>query len=139
MIKQFSRAQICMSSARLLLVTKLRTFHPWIVVRGANGEIIVKESLKATAMAFGLAILCGSLTWGCAAATNSVVHNKANSARQNKDNQTAAVASGDAFFTVRNNKVVATSATAPVPARNSTPSLSSSHSRGSSLNHWQLE
>jgi hypothetical protein len=128
-----------MSSARLLLVTKLRTFHPWIVVRGANGEIIVKESLKATAMAFGLAMLCGSLTCGCGAAANSVVHNKANSARQNKDNQTAAVASGDAFFTVRNNKVVATSATATVPARNSTPSLSSSHSRGSSLNHWQLE
>jgi hypothetical protein len=120
-----------MSSARLLLVTKLRTFHPWIVVRGANGEIIVKESLKATAMAFGLAILCGSVTWGCAAVANSVVHNKANSARQNKDNQTAAAEPAAAFFTVQNHKVVATSATAVGPAPAS--------KRDSSLNHWQLE
>jgi hypothetical protein len=105
------------------------------VVRGANGEIIVKHSLKATALAFGLAILCGSVTCGCGEAINSPVHNKANFARQNKDNQTFAL-SENAFFKVQNHKVVATSATAAVPVRNSVPSP---RSRDSSLNHWQLE
>jgi hypothetical protein len=90
----------------------------------------VKHSLKATALAFGLAMLCGSLTWGCGETTNSVEHNKANSARQNEDNQTA-TASGNAFFTVRNYKVVATSSTAAGPAQ--------ANKRESSLNHWQLE
>jgi hypothetical protein len=95
------------------------------------GEIIVKHSLNAIALAFGLAMLCGSVTSGCSEAINSAVHNKANFARQNKDNRLATVPSGDAFFTVRNYKVVATSATAPHPAQ--------AAKRDSSLNHWQLE
>ena len=110
---------------------------------GANGDSIVIHSLRATALAFGLAMLCGSVTWGCGEAINSAVHNKANSARQNKDNQTATATSttaqpAAAFFTVQNYKVVATSATAAAPARNGVPS-SPAPSRDSSLNHWQLE
>ena len=91
----------------------------------------MKYSLNAIALAFGLAILCGTVTSGCGEAINSAVHNKANFARQNKDNRLATVPSGDAFFTVRNYKVVATSATAPHPAQ--------AAKRDSSLNHWQLE
>jgi hypothetical protein len=91
----------------------------------------VKHLLNAIALAFGLAILCGTVTSGCGEAINSAVHNKANFARQNKDNRLATVPSGDAFFTVRNYKVVATSATTPHPAQ--------AAKRDSSLNHWQLE
>ena len=118
MLERFSRGQICPSSVRLLLVTKLNRFHAWTGVRGANGEIIVKDSLKATALAFGLAMLCSSVTWGCGEAINSAVHNEANFARQNEDNQNATATPttaqpAAAFFTVRNYKVVATSAAAP--------------------------
>lgn len=83
----------------------------------------MKHSLRATAAAFGLAMLCGSVTWGCGETTNSV--------RQSKANQTATATPAAAFFTVRNYKVVATSATASGPAQAS--------KRDSSLNHWQLE
>jgi len=93
--------------------------------------------IKASGSAFGLAVLCGSMAWGCGGAANSAEHNKANFAPQNKDNQTAAV-SGDAFFALRNHKFVTTSAPAAVPARTGAQS-SPAPSRDSSLNHWHLE
>ena len=83
----------------------------------------MKHSLKAAVLGYSLAMLCGSLTWGCGEATNSV--------RQNKANQTATATPAAAFFRVRNYNVVATSATAAGPAQAS--------KRDSSLNHWQLE
>lgn len=101
------------------------------------------HSLKASAVALGLAILAGSLTCGCGEAINSPVHNKANLAPQNQDNQTATAEPAAAFFTLRNYKVVANSATAAGPAqinpRDSALSSSPPPSRDSSLNHWQLE
>jgi hypothetical protein len=91
----------------------------------------VKHTLNAAVVAFGLAILCGTVTSGCGQAINSALHNEANFAPQNKDNRPATVPSGDAFFTLRNYKVVATSATTPRPAQ--------AAKRDSPLNHWQLE
>ena len=143
MLSRLRRAQYVLQSTNVYVIRSPTTCNnpadvPFLIVAHlADRECVVKPSMRTSALAFGLAMLCSSLTWGCGGAANYAVQNKANFAVQNKGNQTSAV-SGDAFFSVRNHRIVATSAPAAVPAGKSARS-SKAPSRDSSLNHWHLE